>query len=308
MKMRNIISMVTVFATLAFASCKKEENVKPVEGDALFTYVADGLSVTFTNTSTVSGDYLWDFGDSNTATEENPVHVYAKKGEYTVTLTVTDKNGDKHDVSTKFKVDKTSPVKLDDNSFADWAGIKEGFTIGTADQAGVIKSFKYDFDKDMIYFYIKLETDAVKDAQILDMMFDTTIDGTGYTYDIWPSFGGAELLIENSFSNTKDNEDLYFVDFANYDPKGSDWDTKWIYDEGNTADAQTDGTYKVTGNVVELEFGVSRKNIPALKGKEKVKIVAWTSNPDWDENGWMPNKNPSDNSIPEADGIIIDMQ
>ncbi len=35
----------------------------------------------------------WDFGDGSTSTEENPVHTYAERGDYTVTLTVTDNQG-----------------------------------------------------------------------------------------------------------------------------------------------------------------------------------------------------------------------
>ncbi len=48
-----------------------------------------GQSVAFTNTTTGSGPftYLWDFGDGITDTVENPVHVYATAGTYTVTLT-----------------------------------------------------------------------------------------------------------------------------------------------------------------------------------------------------------------------------
>jgi len=39
-----------------------------------------------------------------------------------------------------------------------------------------------------------------------------------------------------------------------------------------------------------------------------IEIVGWTSNADWDENGWTPNKNPGDNSNPTAGGITIDMR
>jgi gliding motility-associated-like protein len=48
-------------------------------------------TVTFTNLGT-SGPgitFLWDFGDSNSSTDENPVHVYAGPGDYDVTLTVS---------------------------------------------------------------------------------------------------------------------------------------------------------------------------------------------------------------------------
>lgn len=64
----------------------------PVAG---FTWVANELSVTFTNTSTDDGtlSHAWDFGDGNTSTAANPVHTYAADGTYSVTLTVTDDDG-----------------------------------------------------------------------------------------------------------------------------------------------------------------------------------------------------------------------
>jgi len=37
--------------------------------------------------------YHWDFGDGSVATEQNPTHVYTTEGTYTVTLTVTDSDG-----------------------------------------------------------------------------------------------------------------------------------------------------------------------------------------------------------------------
>ena len=39
--------------------------------------------------------FAWDFGDGNKSTEQNPVHTYAKVGEYTATLTVTDQKNNK---------------------------------------------------------------------------------------------------------------------------------------------------------------------------------------------------------------------
>ncbi|MFM9950592.1 MAG: T9SS-dependent M36 family metallopeptidase [Saprospiraceae bacterium] len=48
----------------------------------------------FTDLSTdIPQFYLWDFGDGNTSEEENPVHIYAVPGTYTVTLTVTNNIG-----------------------------------------------------------------------------------------------------------------------------------------------------------------------------------------------------------------------
>lgn len=53
-----------------------------------------GFSISFSDSSSGVGlAYLWDFGDGNTSTQQNPSHTYAANGNYTVTLTVTDVNG-----------------------------------------------------------------------------------------------------------------------------------------------------------------------------------------------------------------------
>jgi PKD repeat protein len=50
--------------------------------------------VQFTDLSTnIVTSWLWDFGDSNTSTEQNPSHTYAATGSYTVTLTATNDFG-----------------------------------------------------------------------------------------------------------------------------------------------------------------------------------------------------------------------
>jgi len=291
---------------IIISSCGKDDP-DPITGEALFTYDVDGYKVTFTNTSTLSGSltYAWDFGDSETSTEKNPVHTYTSKGEYSVSLTVKDEQDGTHPVTTKIKVDKSTPVKLDDDSFDDWSTIAEGFAIG--DNAGSIKSFKYDFDSENIYFYFKQEKDFT-DAAIFDMLIDINPDDTtGYAYGLWTKFGGGELLIENSFSSNREENEDYWLDFATYHPEnGTGWEDIWVYDEGNTADAQIDGAYKVNGSIVEVEFAISRTKVADLKGVEKIKIVAWVSNQEWDEIGWMPDKGSSD--IPEVDGIVIDMK
>ncbi|RYZ54382.1 MAG: PKD domain-containing protein, partial [Sphingobacteriales bacterium] len=47
--------------------------------------------LSFTNTSTATGPvYFWDFGDSTTSTDVNPIHSYANPGSYTVMMVVTD--------------------------------------------------------------------------------------------------------------------------------------------------------------------------------------------------------------------------
>ena len=59
-----------------------------------FSFEVDESEVTFTNFSTGADSYLWDFGDGNSSTEENPVHTYASDGDYNVILTTTNECGE----------------------------------------------------------------------------------------------------------------------------------------------------------------------------------------------------------------------
>ena len=51
-----------------------------------FESVPSELSVFFNNQSLDGTSFTWDFGDTNVGSEENPTHVYAAPGTYTVTL------------------------------------------------------------------------------------------------------------------------------------------------------------------------------------------------------------------------------
>lgn len=50
--------------------------------------IMGGGTVQFNNISTAADSVLWDFGDTNFSTDENPAHTYTDFGEYTVTLTI----------------------------------------------------------------------------------------------------------------------------------------------------------------------------------------------------------------------------
>lgn len=69
------------------------------------TTVCQGEETQFTSTSTTNPagqqitSYLWNFGDGQTSTQQNPTHVYPYAGSFTVTLTVSCGNG--HCTSTK---------------------------------------------------------------------------------------------------------------------------------------------------------------------------------------------------------------
>ena len=83
--MRKILIPTLTFLLLGgiifnLSSCKKKL-------DPNFDYEADGLTITFKNTSDDDSEsQLWTFGDGSTSEELNPVHVYKEQGTYDVVL------------------------------------------------------------------------------------------------------------------------------------------------------------------------------------------------------------------------------
>ncbi|MDN3611755.1 immune inhibitor A domain-containing protein [Vibrio ostreicida] len=76
---------------------------------AAFTLSTDGLNVAAKNTSSDSDgtivSYLWDFGNGQSSTDEAPKWSYLNDGSYTVSLTVTDDQGDQHTASENIVVE-----------------------------------------------------------------------------------------------------------------------------------------------------------------------------------------------------------
>ncbi|MGJ8661009.1 MAG: T9SS type A sorting domain-containing protein, partial [Bacteroidota bacterium] len=68
------------------------ESSVPVAG---FTSTATFVTGDFTNTTTGGGNptYAWNFGDGNTSTDTDPIHIYNAVGTFYVTLTVTNDCG-----------------------------------------------------------------------------------------------------------------------------------------------------------------------------------------------------------------------
>ncbi len=56
--------------------------------NADFSAVVNGGAATFTDISTGATSWLWDFGDGNTSTVQNPIHTYSSNGPHFVTLSI----------------------------------------------------------------------------------------------------------------------------------------------------------------------------------------------------------------------------
>jgi PKD repeat protein len=110
----------------------------PVAG---FTTFPTDLTVAFTSTAT--GDsltYLWDFGDGNTSTEQNPTHVYAGGGSYNVTQTVSNTAGSN---TLTQAVNVTAPVAL---PVAGFSAFPTDLTVAfTSTATGDALTYLWDF-------------------------------------------------------------------------------------------------------------------------------------------------------------------
>lgn len=110
LKAGGLFSLLVILC-LSFVSCEGEFPL-PEAGSiadatlpmAAFSYSQtdpeDFRVVSFSNESVSATDFTWDFGTGDSSTESNPTYTFDGEGTFTVTMTVSDKNG-VSDVSTR---------------------------------------------------------------------------------------------------------------------------------------------------------------------------------------------------------------
>lgn len=85
MKQFRLHTLIAVLCTAGLLfSCQKEKITLPLSANIF--YSVDDKQVAFTALTINADSYSWDFGDGQTSTEKNPVHVYESGGYYAVTL------------------------------------------------------------------------------------------------------------------------------------------------------------------------------------------------------------------------------
>mgnify|MGYP001235010555 CR=1 FL=1 len=94
-----------------YSSTSQQIVVVHLSSKSDFSYVAVGLAVQFTDTSTIkSNSWLWDFGDGKTSTLQSPYHLYAEPGVYAVTLQVRELTSTQHITADLIQGDPEPPV------------------------------------------------------------------------------------------------------------------------------------------------------------------------------------------------------
>ncbi|HAU92056.1 MAG TPA: peptidase S8, partial [Alteromonas sp.] len=99
--------------SLSFRALGEVTNAPPVAG---FEVSTDELTATFSDTSTDPDDDIvswdWSFGDGGSSSAMNPVYTYAAEGTYSVSLTVTDSEGQSDTYSDTVTVSEPAAVVI----------------------------------------------------------------------------------------------------------------------------------------------------------------------------------------------------
>jgi len=242
---------IVIFLTAVF-SCK-EENVQLPALDVNYQVSVSGYEVSFTNQTEGGTAYRWDFGDGESSTEENPSHTYPNKGKFVATLYVTAANGEVVEGSTVIRISKASPVKIDDQSLADWDEITENrIQPGTA--GGIIHEIKLDYDGNYIYVYGDLQTKQAN-GDIFDIYIDSDNDaGTGLLTGTFKE-GGFDILLEGVL--LEGQLDIFYHNGAQ---------TDFSFDQQSIAEVYQLGTVISSGSQVRFEMRIDRTKLKNLTG------------------------------------------
>ncbi|MEM6342586.1 MAG: PKD domain-containing protein [Bacteroidota bacterium] len=114
------------------------------------TIICPGAQVDFTDTSapdTTLTNWLWDFGDGTTSTQQNPSHIYTASGTYTVSLIVTNLLNCS-DTETKLNyitVQIAPTAQFTPNPAADCAPATINFVNTTVAGSSPVSSWAWDF-------------------------------------------------------------------------------------------------------------------------------------------------------------------
>lgn len=256
-----LCGIITVM--LAISSCKKSEN----EGSgtkAVFSYVADGYNVNFTNFSTNSTEYSWDFGDGSneTSTKKSPQHIFKSKGNFLVSLT------SKQGSATSTFIDTVSiigpNIKID-GDFTDWQYVE--YSVENAGTTGgsltAVKTFASSTD---IFFYVE-GTPDMKFA-IIDLYLDADNNtATGFSTWQYPLGSGADFLIEGSLVGG-------WGDVFTHSGAPTDFSFTPLY---SLPDVMNYSAIKTAGGKNIIEFSIKKNKLGTTKNFINYAIIESTS-------------------------------
>ncbi|GEP94727.1 PKD domain-containing protein [Chitinophaga cymbidii] len=270
---KNILPFLLL--TAAMAGCKKDEETPGA--DIFYTVSIEDKTVTFSNETSGAVSYKWDFGDGETSTEESPVHTYPDKGKYVPTLYATTKDGRVSEGSTVIYIAKTSPVKLNDNTLADWDGVTQ-YEVTSGAGETFFKKAKFDYDAQYVYVYFEVNA-AQSAGAIYDFYLDTdNSDATGYMTGDFPG-GGFDVLLEGTVMDS-------WLDAFNH----SGAQNAFAFTPTGATEFYTVGHQEQSGGVLKFEMRLSRSKLKNMASTLALKLGIIATKSDWSATlGRMPD-------------------
>lgn len=269
---KNTCYLAGIFVLALFmASCKKDDaggNTK-----AVFSYVADGYKVNFTNFSTGATTYLWDFGDGSgeTSTSRSPQHIFTQKGDFLVSLIA--KNG----ADSSIFIDTVSiigpNIKID-GDFSDWQYVGYLHENTGGPTAGTLLGVKAFASSDLINFYIEGTGDM--NMALFDMYIDADNNpATGFSTFLYPAGSGADFLAEGPIDP---NGALYKHSGP---PSGFSFSPVFSF-----AEVMNFSVVKTVAGKKVIEFSLKKSALGPLSGAVNFAFIELSSG--WAELGKLP--------------------
>lgn len=198
-------------------------NICDYAATANFSNADNGLDVNFTDLSTQSTAWYWDFGDGNTSTAQNPAHTYLTAGTYNVTQIVSTPCGYADTI--------IIPVTVCESLNAGFTNLNTGLSVDFTDLSSGANSWAWDFG------------DGNTSTTANPSNTYTSIGWYNISLIVSNSCGESDTIIDSIFVctppvagftvNSNGIDSISVTDISNY---GSEWD--WDFGDGNTDTTQ----------------------------------------------------------------------
>lgn len=269
---------------LISVSCKKDDTSSGTK--AVFSYVADGFKVSFTNFSTNATTYVWDFGDgSDSSNLKGPTHVFPNKGQFLVKLTARNAGETSTFIDTVLVIGPN--IKID-GDFTDWAYV--GYTHeNAAGTGGTILAVKTYASSGYLNFYVEGTADFT--LTVMDLYLDTDNNPeTGLKSWMYPAGSGADFLCEGSVPGE-------WGDVLAHVGPGNDWN--WSSSLASFADEFQFSAFKNVDGKNVIEFAVNRSILGPMS--KAVTFALVESDAGWSEIGAIPADQTDESKFAKID-------
>ena len=199
--------------------------------------ITEGESVVFFDNSTNNPtSWTWDFGDSNTSTDQNPTHIYLAAGTYSVSLTATNSYGS--DIYTQNDLIIVNDASI--AQFADFSAtptsISSGYVVNFTDlSTNYPTTWTWDFG-DGNSSSLQNPTNTYNSSGIYSVMLvadnDTTVKDNYIYVSGVASIPVADFIADDTVK--LENEMIQFSDLSINNPVI--W--SWNFGDGNTSALQ----------------------------------------------------------------------